>query len=115
MLGETGTEQFTVTVRRDDEIIRVQPVHDPFIRNTTIIGISRWDLFKALFRKQYTTRIFVAVDGSSAAQRAIMMLDPVKLKAETEADEKAYREGLREYSPANFVAHSSQGPVSGHS
>jgi hypothetical protein len=83
MLGENGTEQFTVDTLQDGKLIRSQPIHDPFIHSTTTIGISRWDLFKALFRKQFETKIQVVVSGTPGVQRAIMMLDPEKLEAET--------------------------------
>lgn len=84
MLGELGTEQFTVETRQDGKVIRTQAIHDPFIHSTTTIGISRWDLFKALFRKQFETKIQIVVDGTPGVQRAIMMLDPEKLRVETE-------------------------------
>lgn len=84
MLGEQGTEQFTVTSRQDGKLIREQKIHDPFIHCTTVIQISRWDLFKAMFRRQYETRVEVSVWGSEAAQRAIMTLDPEALARETE-------------------------------
>src|ERR1700675_468550 len=83
MLGETGTEQFTITTKRDGELIREQKIHDPFLWSKTIIAISRWDLFKALFRKQFTTTVEVKVDGTQGVIRAVMMLDPVQLEAET--------------------------------
>ena len=83
-LGETGTEQFTITTRRDGELIKEQPIHDPFVHSTTTICISRWDLFKALFKKQYITKVQIILRGSEGAQRAIMMLDPAALEAETQ-------------------------------
>jgi hypothetical protein len=85
MLGETGTEQFTIETRQDGKLIRSRAIHDPFLHNTTTIAISRWDLFKALFRKQFITKIEVSVRGSEGVQRAIMMLDPQALAAETKA------------------------------
>ena len=84
MLGENGTEQFTIETRQDGKLIRSQAIHDPFLHSTTTIAISRWDLFKALFRKQFVTKIEVSVRGSEGVQRAIMMLDPKQLQAETE-------------------------------
>jgi hypothetical protein len=83
MLGEAGTEQFTIETRQDGELIRSQPIHDPFLHSTTTIAISRRDLFKALFRKQFSTKIEVSVRGTEGVQRAIMMLDPKELQAET--------------------------------
>jgi hypothetical protein len=83
-LGEHGTEQFAISVYVDGELIRKQQIHDPFIRNTTVVGISRFDLFKALFRKQFEVKVQVRVEGSVAAMRAVMTLDPVALQKETE-------------------------------
>jgi len=83
MLGKTGTEQFTIETRQDGKLIRSQAIHDPFLHNKTTIAISRWDLFKALFRRQFITTIEVSVRGTEGVQRAVMMLDPVKLEAET--------------------------------
>lgn len=79
MLGEEGTEQFTVTSRQDGKLIREQRIHDPFVTCTTVVQISRWDLFKAMFKRQFETHIEVCVAGSQGAQRAIMMLDPAVL------------------------------------
>jgi hypothetical protein len=85
MLGETGTEQFTITTRVDGKVIREQPLHDPFLHNKTVVGISRWDLFKGMFRKQFEVKVEMSVCGSAAMQRTIMMLDPHKLAEETTA------------------------------
>ena len=96
MLGESGTEQFTITVKQDGKLIREQPLHDPFLWNRTVVGLSRWDLFKALFRKQYFTTIEVNVRGTAGVMRAIMVLDPKALEAETQAileDRRLSREG----------------------
>ncbi len=38
MLGEAGTEQFTITTYQDGKQIRLQKIHDPFIRCT--VGIA---------------------------------------------------------------------------
>ena len=84
MLGENGSEQFTIITRHDGKIIREQKIHDPFLWHRVTICISRWDLFKAMFRKQFTTTVEVHVRGTQGIQRAIMMLDPVQLNAETE-------------------------------
>jgi hypothetical protein len=84
MLGENGTEQFTITVKQDGKLIREQKLHDPFLWNSTTIALSRWDLFKALFRKQFVTTVEVKVDGTQGVVRAVMMLDPERLQAETE-------------------------------
>jgi hypothetical protein len=83
MLGENGTEQFSVVTRVDGKVVGEQLVHDPFISNTTVIGISRWDLFKSLFKKQFEIKVCVSVAGSFGVQRAIMRLDPVALTEET--------------------------------
>jgi hypothetical protein len=82
-LGEDKTEQFIVTTEVDGKVIREERVHDPFIYNTTHILISRWDLFKALFRKQFEIKVQVSVRGSFGAERAIMMLDPSILEEES--------------------------------
>src|SRR5579859_5463262 len=84
MLGH-GKEQFTIFTRVDGKVIKEQPIHDPFLHNKTIIGISRWDLFKALFKKQFEVKVEISVDGTDGIIRAIMMLDPEKLNAETKS------------------------------
>jgi hypothetical protein len=86
-LGETGTEQFTLEIEFTGHKFPAQQLHDPFIR--TRIGISRWDLFKALFRKQFEVRI--RMDGTEAVIRAIMTLDPEQLKRETEEIQECRR------------------------
>lgn len=91
-----GKEQFAIATRVDGELIKEQPIHDPFIYNKTIIGISRWDLFKAIFRKQFEIKVEVTVRGSEGVQRAIMMLEPEALEAETIAileDRRSNRAG----------------------
>lgn len=97
MLGETGTEQFTITTRKDGELIREQKIHDPFLHSTTVIAISRWDLFKAMFCKQFIIKVQTIVRGTEGVQRAIMMLDTKELDRETaemlEARRKSREEG----------------------
>lgn len=83
-MGENGTEQFTITTQVDGKIIRSQPIHDPFLHNKTVVGVSRWDLFKAIFRKQFEIKVEVSVRGTEGIQRAIMMLDPRELEKETQ-------------------------------
>lgn len=93
-LGD-GKEQFSITTRVDGKVIREQKIHDPFLWNRTTIAISRWDLFKALFRKQFITTVEVKVDGTEGVIRAVMMLDPKTIEADTEAilaDRKKSRE-----------------------
>lgn len=85
MLGENGTEQFVIKTRVDGRVIKEQPIHDPFLHSKTVVGISRWDLFKALFKKQFEVTVEISVRGSEGIQRAIMMLDPKQLEAETAA------------------------------
>jgi len=78
-LGETGTEQFTVTTRVDGKLIGQHSVHDPFIRTTvTLRGLRH--AWRALFG----FKVQVSLDASEGAQRAIMTLDPYKLAKETE-------------------------------
>lgn len=81
-LGEKGTEQFAVETRVDGLMVRKQLVHDPFIHNKTVIWISRWDHFKAIFKKRVIT-VEIALRGSEGAMRTIMMMNPVKLDFDT--------------------------------
>lgn len=83
MLGDTGTEQFVVTTTQDGKLVAEQRIHDPFIHSTTTIAISRWDLFKAMFRRQFKIKLCVSVSGSAGAQQAIMTLDPADLEMRT--------------------------------
>ena len=85
MIGESGTEQLTIITKQDGKLIREQKIHDPFVHSTTVIRISRWDLFKAMFRKQYETKIQIEIRGTQEVIRAWSMLDPAQLQAETEA------------------------------
>ena len=87
MLGEEGTEQFSLYIEFNGRTFPAKPLHDPFIR--TRIGVSRWDLFKALFRKQFEVRI--RLEGTHAIQRAIMTLDPGQLAR----DEQEFLEQMR--------------------
>jgi hypothetical protein len=79
-LGEEGTEQFTVTTRVNDEIIKEQPIHDPFLYTTvTLRGWKHaWNLLRG------GIRVSVSVSGSHGAMRAIMSLDPHKLNEDTQ-------------------------------
>ncbi len=81
-LGE-GPEQFTVTTRVDGKLIREQRIYDPFLFNKTVVGISRWDLFKAMFRKQFTVTVEIAVHGTEGVMRKVMTLDPKECESET--------------------------------
>jgi hypothetical protein len=85
VLGESKTEQFVIRTRVNGKLIRDQRIHDPFLHNRTVVGISRWDLFKAIFCRQYEVKVEVSVEGSPAIERAIMMLDPVLLEKENES------------------------------
>jgi hypothetical protein len=85
IVGDPGTEQWTITVKRDGVLVGEQKLHDPFLHNTTTIAISRWDLFKALFRKQFLTKIEVSLRATEGMQRRIMMMDPHEVAAESEA------------------------------
>jgi|SRR5882724_2718817 len=108
MLGERGTEQFTVESRVDGETIKVQPIHDPFIQSTVGVKASRWDHFKAIFRPP-TIRIEVIVRGSQGAERAIMTLDPEQLKRDSEKILEQ-RRIVREMSPTMGHCLESFGP-----
>lgn len=82
-IGDAGTEQFAVAVVVDGKTIKTQPIHDPFICNTTVVGISRWDHFRGIFKPR-EIRVEVIVRGSQGAERAIMTLDPLQLAKDTE-------------------------------
>lgn len=86
MLGEEGTEQFTLDIEYNGRKFPTKPLHDPFI--TTRIGISRWDLFKGLFCKQFEVRLHLG--GTHMVQRSIMTLDPEQLAR----DEKVWLEEM---------------------
>jgi hypothetical protein len=83
MLGDEGTEQFTVETILDGESIGVQKIHDPFIFNETVIMLSRWDCFLSIFRRRRIC-VEVHIQGSLGAQRAIMTLDPERMARDTE-------------------------------
>jgi hypothetical protein len=83
MLGEEGTEQFMVETLVDGKTIKVQPIHDPFIHSTTVVGLSRLDHFLAIFKRR-TIKVQVHVQATQGAQRAIMTLDPYKLQHDTD-------------------------------
>jgi hypothetical protein len=85
MLGEQKTEQFIITTKVDGKVIGEERIHDPFLHSKTVVGISRWDLFKAMFRRQFEIKVEVSVTGTEGVIRAIMMLDPVKLEEETKS------------------------------
>ncbi len=87
MLGKEGTEQFEIHIDYNGRKFHAQKLHDPFIR--TRIGVSRWDLFKALFYKQF--QVNIRMEGTSMVQRHIMMLDPEAMAIE----EKAWLEEMR--------------------
>lgn len=78
-----GKPQFTIITRVDGQLVKEQPIHDPFLHNKTEIYVSRWDLFKALFRRQYKTTVEVSVRATEGAVRKIMMLDPKEIERET--------------------------------
>lgn len=82
-IGDVGTEQWTFTTRQDGRLISEQKLHDPFLHSTTTIAISRWDLFKALFRRQFITKIEVSLRSSEGMQRRIMTMDPDEIVAES--------------------------------
>jgi hypothetical protein len=84
-IGESGTEQFTITTKVDGKIIAERPIHDPFLTNRTVFAMSRWQLFKALFRKQFSVEVEVSVRGTEGMIRTIMMLDPKEIEKETQA------------------------------
>jgi hypothetical protein len=79
-LGETGTEQFTVATRINGELIKAQPIHDPFVRTSVRLhGFGH--AWRALFGG---IKVEVAVDGSHGAQATIMTLNPRELEDRTQ-------------------------------
>lgn len=101
-LGETGTEQFGVRTFVDGALNHEQPIHDPFIRTKIVTGIGRLDLFKAMFRKQFSITIEVWVDGSEGASRAIMCLNPHELQRETEEILEARRQSRERHARGDY-------------
>jgi len=83
MLGD-GPEQFIIRTSVDGKLVKAQRIHDPFVHSRTVVGISRWDLFKAIFCRQFTITVQISLEGSPAVQRAIMSLDVQSLEAENE-------------------------------
>ena len=77
-LGEEGTQQFTVETCVDDKTVKVEAVHDPFITTTVMVGFTRWERFRNLFRTS-RTKVQVILRGSEGVERAIMALDPEQL------------------------------------
>lgn len=83
MLGEEGTEQFHVVTRVDGEIVKQQPIHDPFVHDTVINVRSRWSSFLGIFLLRHRrVKVETSVRGTMAAQRRIMTMDPVEMAAE---------------------------------
>ena len=83
MLGEEGTEQFTIETRLDGKMISVKPIHDPFISTTVGFKLDFKSRFKQLFFPE-AIKVEVHIRGSEGAQRAIMTLDPHQLARDTE-------------------------------
>lgn len=100
-IGEEGTEQFTLETRVDGRTVNVHPLHDPFLTSTTTVWLSRWDHFKAIFKKRIFT-VQVKVRGTEGVQRAIMTLDPFKLQQETEAILEERRESRERHSRGDY-------------
>lgn len=95
MLGKLSTEQFRIVTKIDGKIIGDQLIHDPFIHNSTVIGLSRWDLLHAFFKRRFEIRVQVNLHGSAGAERAIMRLNPVDLRKDTD-EILAQRQSRRE-------------------
>lgn len=67
----TPTKPYTVTTRLNNRTIRVQPIDDPFVTSTTVIG---WrDLLRGLFRRR--TAVTVLVDADRPTVAAVMNLN----------------------------------------
>jgi hypothetical protein len=82
MLGEVGTEQFSVRTMVDGELVRNQPIHDPFIRSITVTTFSRWRCFLGIF-VGLKVKVQISVDGSHAAVSRIMTMNPFDMERET--------------------------------
>lgn len=91
-----GNPQFTIATRVDGKLIREQAIHDPFLFNKTVVGMSRWDLFKALFRRQFTVTVETSVRGSEGIMRAVMTIDPEKVERDTAEILEARRKSREE-------------------
>lgn len=90
MLGEEGTEQFTVTTKLNGRVIGEQKIHDPFIHSTLVIG---WlDMVRCLLTAK--CRVEVSVRGTQSVQARIMTLDPEDLQRE-EAEREEYARARR--------------------
>lgn len=76
-LGEEGTEQFEVITEVNGREIGRQNIHDPFISTSVTIGWQ--DILRSLL---FGLKIRVNVRATHAAQRRIMMLDPVEMQRE---------------------------------
>lgn len=62
-------KHYTVTTHVNGELVGRQPIDDPFITNTTVVG---WpDLVRALIRRR-ELKIVVRVDGSRDAIAHVM-------------------------------------------
>lgn len=79
-LGEAGTEQFTVTTFVNDQQIKEQRIHDPFIRST--VRLKGWKhAWNSAFHE---IKVNIVVDSSEGAQRAIMTMNPNQLQRDTD-------------------------------
>ena len=88
ILGEEGTEQFTVQTYIGDRLLKSQPVHDPFIR--TMVSLGWVDLLKGLLIGRLKIR--VVLDGSHAARTRIMTMNPREMQRENEVWEAELKE-----------------------
>ena len=93
-LGELGTEQFTLRTMVDGELVRDQPIHDPFIRSTTVTTFSRWRCFLGIFIG-LKVKVQISLDGSHAAVSRIMTMNPFDLERETREWEAARPEPMK--------------------
>lgn len=65
---------YTITTTINGERIGHQEIHDPFVRNTTVIGCR--DLLRALIRRRSLT-VVVHVDGDRHAVYHVMKPIPI--------------------------------------
>lgn len=78
--GKQGQEQFTVTTRVNGELIKAQPIHDPFA-NTRVILRGFKHAWRTLTKG---IEVQVSIDGSHGAIQAVMTLEPRELEDRTQ-------------------------------
>jgi hypothetical protein len=79
MLMDSKKNQFSVTTKLNDEIIRIQPITDPFIHSRINIEVGWKDILKGLFGK-LIFEVSVIIDATPWIKSSIMQLDPEELE-----------------------------------